>query len=566
MKKDIRKNLLTILVEDYFHVGAFENLIHQRNWQNFEPRVEQNTIKALDLLDRYDAKATFFVLGWIAELNPDLMREIVARGHEVASRGFYHRSPRNLTPDEFRDDLRRTNDAIERASGQRVVGYRAAEKLDFEKNEWILDILVDEGFAYDASFLPTKNTEKTKRVAHQVDVDGKAIWEFPYATADLGVGLLPISGGNYYRQVPYTLMRHAVRKWHERTEDPFVFYFHTWELDPEQPRISAASRFNRIRHYRKLDKMEWILNENLALYRCTGMADYLGISEDLVSDMVPETVAAPIVETAKIKAADLTPVSIVVPCYNETESLPYLAKTLRSVESQLNEIGYSSKIIFVDDCSTDNTVGAIEELFGGRDDVRVVRHEVNKGVAGGIITGIRAADTEIVCSIDCDCTFDPHELVNMIPMLTDSVDLVQASPYHKDGGVQNVPGWRLMLSKGASVLFRLILRTKIASYTACFRVFRRSAMVDIEPQESGFHGVPEMLGLLDLKGGKIVEYPTVLAVRLFGASKMKTIKTIGGTVHLLSRLAKMRLFGKSNTIKSSLTSKRLETASKNIPS
>ena len=566
MKKDIRKNLLTILVEDYFHVGAFENLIHQRNWQNFEPRVEQNTIKALDLLDRYDAKATFFVLGWIAELNPDLMREIVARGHEVASRGFYHRSPRNLTPDEFRDDLRRTNDAIERASGQRVVGYRAAEKLDFEKNEWILDILVDEGFAYDASFLPTKNTEKTKRVAHQVDVDGKAIWEFPYATADLGVGLLPISGGNYYRQVPYTLMRHAVRKWHERTEDPFVFYFHTWELDPEQPRISAASRFNRIRHYRKLDKMEWILNENLALYRCTGMADYLGISEDLVSDMVPETVAAPIVETAKIKAADLTPVSIVVPCYNETESLPYLAKTLRSVESQLNEIGYSSKIIFVDDCSTDNTVGTIEELFGGRDDVRVVRHEVNKGVAGGIITGIRAADTEIVCSIDCDCTFDPHELVNMIPMLTDSVDLVQASPYHKDGGVQNVPGWRLMLSKGASVLFRLILRTKIASYTACFRVFRRSAMVDIEPQESGFHGVPEMLGLLDLKGGKIVEYPTVLAVRLFGASKMKTIKTIGGTVHLLTRLEKLRLFGNSNTIKSSLTSKWLETASKNIPS
>ncbi|MBK9527556.1 MAG: glycosyltransferase [Acidobacteria bacterium] len=515
MKKDTQKNLLTVLVEDYFHVGAFENLIHQRNWQNFEPRVEQNTIKALDLLDRYDAKATFFVLGWIAELNPGLMREIVARGHEVGSRGFYHRSPKNLTPEEFREDLRRTNDAIEKASGQRVVGYRAAEKLTFEQSEWILEILADEGFAYDASFLPTKNSEKSKRVAHQVHRDGKAIWEFPYATADLGVGLLPISGGNYYRQMPYTLMRHAVKKWHERSEDPFVFYFHTWELDPEQPRISAASKLNRIRHYRKLDKMEWILHENLALYRCTSVADHLGMADDLVSEKVQEIV----VDTpkkVKAKAADLTPVSIVVPCYNETESLPYLAKTLRSVESQLNDIGYSSKIIFVDDCSTDNTIGTIEELFGGRDDVRIVRHEVNKGVAGGIITGIRAADTEIVCSIDCDCTFDPHELVNMIPMLTDGVDLVQASPYHKDGGVQNVPGWRLMLSKGASVLFRLILRTKIASYTACFRVFRRSAMVDIEPQESGFHGVPEMLGLLDLKGGKIVEYPTVLAVRLFG--------------------------------------------------
>ena len=564
MKEDTGKNLLTILVEDYFHVGAFENLIHQRNWQNFEPRVEQNTLKTLDLLDRYDAKATFFVLGWIADLNPDLMREIVTRGHELASRGFYHRTPKNLTPGEFREDLRRTNDAIEKASGQRVVGYRAAEKLTFEQSEWILEILGDEGFAYDASFLPTKNTEKAKRVAHQVQTNGKAIWEFPYATADLGVGLLPISGGNYYRQVPYTLMRHAVKKWHERSDDPFVFYFHTWELDPEQPRISAATKLNRIRHYRKLDKMEWILHENLALYRCTSVAGHLGMADELVSEKIQEIVVdAP--QEAKVKASDLTPVSIVVPCYNETESLPYLAKTLRSVESQLNDIGYSLEIIFVDDCSTDNTVGTIEELFGGRDDVRIVRHEVNKGVAGGIVTGIRAANTEIVCSIDCDCTFDPHELVNMIPMLTDDVDLVQASPYHKDGGVQNVPGWRLMLSKGASVLFRLILRTKIASYTACFRVFRRSAMIDIEPQESGFHGVPEMLGLLDLKGGKIVEYPTVLAVRLFGASKMKTIKTIGGTIHLLTRLAKMRLFGKSNTIKSSLTSTGLETASKNIP-
>jgi hypothetical protein len=142
---------------------------------------------------------------------------------------------------------------------------------------------------------------------------------------------------------------------------------------------------------------------------------------------------------------------------------------------------------------------------------------------------------------------------------------VQASPYHKDGAVQNVPGWRLLLSKGASVLYRRILRTKIASYTACFRVLRRSAMIDIEPQETGFHGVPEMLGLLDLKGGKIVEYPTVLAVRLFGASKMKTLKTIGGTIKLMSRLTKLRFFGKSTPIQTSLTPAGLTTAPKDLP-
>jgi polysaccharide deacetylase family protein (PEP-CTERM system associated) len=127
------KHLLTILVEDYFHVGAFENLIQQRNWSNFEPRYEQNTIKTLDLLDEFDTKATFFVLGWIAEQNPKLVRQIVARGHEVASRGYYHRSLRNLTDEEFREDLRRTNKAIEDASGQKVMGYRAAEKLAFSR-------------------------------------------------------------------------------------------------------------------------------------------------------------------------------------------------------------------------------------------------------------------------------------------------------------------------------------------------------------------------------------------------------------------------------------------------
>ena len=115
----------------------------------------------------------------------------------------------------MREDLIRTNRASEDASGQKVIGDRAAEKLVFEKDAWILDVLADEGFAYDASFLPTKKTDKAKRVAHQVHTSGKAIWEFPYSTRDVGLGLLPISGGNYFRQIPYTLMRHAVRRWHE---------------------------------------------------------------------------------------------------------------------------------------------------------------------------------------------------------------------------------------------------------------------------------------------------------------------------------------------------------------
>ncbi|CAN5311743.1 hypothetical protein BH10ACI3_BH10ACI3_16960 [soil metagenome] len=563
--KTDNKSLLTILVEDYFHVGAFENLIQQRNWQNFEPRYEQNTLKTLDILDRYNTKATFFVLGWIAESNPDLIREIASRGHEVASRGYYHRSPRNLTPNEFREDLRRTNQVIEDASGQKVIGYRAAEKLAFDQSGWVLDTLADEGFKYDASFLPNSKTEKDKRVAHEIHTGGKMIWEYPYSTTDLGIGLLPISGGNYFRQLPYTLMRKAVKNWHKRYDDPFVFYFHVWELDPEQPRISAASRVNRIRHYRKLDKMEWILHENLALYKCTGIADHLGLSRQLVENVDVHYVDTSSVKIHSSDPDSLTPISIVIPCYNEQESLPYLAKTLASVEKKFNDIGFTTKLIFVDDKSQDNTLNMLNTLFSDDKHVQIIEHEANKGVAGGIMTGIRAAKTELVCSIDCDCTFDPHELVKMVPLMKPDVDMVTASPYHKDGGVQNVPGWRLLLSKGASVLYRRVLRTKIASYTSCFRVYRRSSMVNINPTAPGFHGVPETLGLLDLEGGKIVEFPTVLAVRLFGVSKMNTLKTIVGTIKLLNKLAIVRIFGKPTGEQASLAPAALTAPREDLP-
>ncbi|MET0754479.1 MAG: glycosyltransferase [Pyrinomonadaceae bacterium] len=547
-----KKHLLTVLVEDYFHVGAFENLIQQRNWSHFEPRYERNTLKTLDLLDEFDTKATFFVLGWIAEQNPRLVREIISRGHEIASRGFYHRSLRHLTPEEFREDLRKTNRILEDASGQKIVGYRAAEKLSYEKDAWIFDILAEENFVYDASFVPTRKDAKSKRFAHQIHTNGKAIWEFPYSTRNVGVGLLPISGGNYFRQIPFTLMRHAVNDWHERYEEPFVLYFHVWELDPEQPRISAASRYNRIRHYRKLDKMEWVLKEYLQKYDFVSGAEFLNIKDELRITNYELQEEKPALEIRNPKSEIKNQVSVVIPCYDEEQTLPYLSNTLRSVERNLSEKGYETKFIFVDDCSKDNTLEKLNELFGAKENVQIVRHETNKGVAAGIMTGIKSAQTEIVCSMDCDCTYDPHELENMLPLLGKDVDMVTASPYHPQGGVRNVPEWRLFLSKGASFLYRRALRSKLSTYTSCFRVYRRSSMIDLETKEKGFLGVAELLGKLDLKGGKIIEYPAILEVRLFGISKMKTARTIFGHLKLLSRLSKERLFGKKETIKTSL--------------
>ncbi|MGI8669802.1 MAG: DUF3473 domain-containing protein [Aridibacter sp.] len=548
------KHLLTVLVEDYFHVGAFENLIQQKNWQNFEPHYEQNTLKTLDLLDEFDTKATFFILGWIAEQNPKLIKEIASRGHEIASRGFYHRSLSQLTPEEIREDLRKTNKILEDAGGQKIIGYRSAEKLSYEKDERILEILADEGFAYDASFVPNKKDKKSKRFAHQVHKNGKAIWEFPYSTRNLGVKLLPISGGNYFRQIPYTLMRYAVRDWTKRYDEPFVFYFHVWELDPKQPKISAASRYNQIRHYRKLDKMEWIIKENLELYDFCNVAEFLGLKNSLSVESGESRVESQIAKPQKSKIQNpKSKISIVIPCYNETEALDYLSRTSRSVEDELNENGYDVNFIFVDDKSTDNTFEKLHQLFGRKENVRILQHEQNQGVAAGIMTGIKAAETEIVCSMDCDCTYDPHELVNMIPLLTDEIDMVTASPYHKKGGVRNVPEWRLFLSKGASWLYRRALKAKLSTYTSCFRVYRRSSVIDLNIKEKGFLGVAEMLGKLDITGGKIIEYPATLEVRLFGISKMKTVNTIFGHLKLLSRLSNERLFRKNKAIDTSIS-------------
>ncbi len=539
------QNLLAVLLEDYFHVGAFNQLIQSGQWYRFESRYEQNTLAALDLLDRFQTKATFFVLGWIADQNPEIVREIARRGHEIASRGYYNRNIHQMTPTEFRDDLSRTREALERAGGRRVIGYRAATPWRLDQDRWALEILAEEGYSYDTSVMTLGRVPKPEPgecQAHELKFNDKVIWEFPVSTSNVFGWRMPISGGNYFRQFPHRVMKLAVARWHEKYDAPFVLYFHVWELDEKQPRISGASQLARIRHYRNLGKMSWVMEDYLTSYQFQTFAKYLRLDEQqgslhaLVNEAKREVISAssqPVPLTKK-------PVTIVIPCYNEELILPYLDNTLRSVEAKLSE-DYHLNFVFVDDCSTDGTWDSLHKIFGGRPNFKIVPHPQNRGVAAAIMTGIEQAQTDIVCSMDCDCTYDPHELKNMIPLLTEGVDLVTASPYHSLGDVRNVPPWRLTLSKGASFLYRQVLNQKLATYTSCFRVYRRSALTDLKLREDGFLGVAEMLGRLDLRGSKVIEYPATLEVRLFGRSKMKLIKTIIGHLQLLTRLLVLRL-------------------------
>jgi glycosyltransferase involved in cell wall biosynthesis len=250
---------------------------------------------------------------------------------------------------------------------------------------------------------------------------------------------------------------------------------------------------------------------------------------------------------AALPAGTRTAVTVVIPCFNEELILPYLANTLRSVLTELAPY-YDLTFLFVDDASTDGTWAALQQIFGDRPECRLVRHEQNRGVAGAIATGLQAATTEVVASIDCDCTYDPHTLREMIPLLGPDTDLVTASPYHPSGAVRNVPEWRLSLSWTLSRLYRLVLHHKLFTYTSCFRVYRRSAALQVPVTDTGFLGVAEFLGRLDLMGGRIVEFPTTLQVRMMGRSKMKIIHTILGHLGLIARLVGSRLFGRTSRL------------------
>ena len=543
-----RRHILTVAVEDWFQVGAFHRLVQQQRWYRFETRVESNIRRTLDLLDERGAKATFFSLGWIADELPEVIREIADRGHEVASKGYYHRSIAAMTPGEFRDDLIRSREALERASGRGVLGYRVADGWFGSENLWALDVLAAEGFAYDSSICPLGRVwsrEPGRRFLHEHRAaDGRTIREVPLSSARIGGIDIPIAGGNWFRQFPHPLMMHAFRRWEATREEPFVMYFQVWELDPEQPRVQAAGPLTRLRHYRNLGKLTGILRDYLAAAEFGSVADRLGLETPRLDAALPPATgrpAPPPRSPAPISIDRGEPLTLVVPCYNEELVLPYLARTLDDLERRFagrRDLRY----VFVDDGSTDRTGEALADLFGSRRGCRIVRHAGNRGVARAILTGIEASGTEIVASIDCDCTYDPRQLENLLACM-DGADLVTASPYHPEGEVRNVPFWRLFLSRGLSRIYRWVLRCDLSTYTSCFRIYRRSALVGLPIREEGFLGVAETLGRLVLRGGRIVECPAVLEVRMLGRSKMKILRTVLGHLRLLARLAALRATG-----------------------
>ena len=243
--------------------------------------------------------------------------------------------------------------------------------------------------------------------------------------------------------------------------------------------------------------------------------------------------------TASDSARVPVPVSVIVPCYNEEESIAYLARSLDQLQMELAG-EYCVQLILIDDGSQDDTWQLLNYHFGSRADALLIRHDQNRGVAAAIATGLEHSH-EIACSLDCDCSYDPRELKPMLGLLVEGVDLVVASPYHPKGRVCNVPEWRIGLSRSASWLYRIVTGSRLHTFTSCFRVYRRSTALATPLQYSGFLGIAELTGRFVLDARAIVEHPAPLEGRLFGRSKMRIPSTIKGHLQLLASLAWSRL-------------------------
>jgi polysaccharide deacetylase family protein (PEP-CTERM system associated) len=274
-------NALTFDVEDYYHVEAFSHLISFKDWNNYESRVTVNTNRILDVLADQGVKATFFILGWVAERFPEVVKRINAEGHEVASHGYAHKAIYKQNPEEFRQDLSKSLSILENITGTKVMGYRAPTYSIIQKTLWALEILIENGIKYDSSIFPIKHDRygipDADRFPHTIDrgKTGKLI-EFPPSTLNVRGSNIPIAGGGYFRLYPYAFVRWAFHKLN-REGYPVMFYLHPWELDPDQPRMKGISSLTRFRHYLNLDKTAKRLKALVKDFRFAPAREVLGI-------------------------------------------------------------------------------------------------------------------------------------------------------------------------------------------------------------------------------------------------------------------------------------------------
>lgn len=287
-------NGLSVDVEDWFQVGAFENVIARDSWDNLVDRVERNCDVILEMFAEADVRATFFTLGWVAKRHPQLMRRIVAGGHELASHGWDHARVFNLGTERFAADLERSRKTIEDAGGVAVTGYRAPSFSIDSRTPWAYEVMAEQGYAYSSSVAPIAHDHYGWREAPRFafkPLPGADLIEIPVTTAELAGRRLAAGGGGFFRVLPYAFSRWAIRQVNQRDGQPAVFYFHPWEIDPGQPRVAKAPLKSRLRHYSRLEQMSGKLRKLIGEFSW-GRMDALALRETALAEPLTAPLAA----------------------------------------------------------------------------------------------------------------------------------------------------------------------------------------------------------------------------------------------------------------------------------
>jgi polysaccharide deacetylase family protein (PEP-CTERM system associated) len=271
-------NVMSVDVEEHFHVAAFDRQISPTDWDNLPSRVEANTNRLLDLFSEAGVQATFFILGWVAERHPALVRRVHDAGHEIASHGYAHEPAFRQSREEFAADARRSKVVLEDAAGCRVIGYRAASFSIVKRNQWAFEELEGAGYLYSSSVNPVRHDIYGFPEAPRFDYtpEGTSLVECPVTTIELAGNRLPCGGGGYFRLLPYGLFRWALRQVNADGH-PCYFYTHPWEFDPDQPRVANAPWRSRFRHYTNLRRTEGRLRQLLADFQWTRFDRLLGL-------------------------------------------------------------------------------------------------------------------------------------------------------------------------------------------------------------------------------------------------------------------------------------------------
>lgn len=475
---------LAIDVGEWFHDPALRDHVSPRHWRRLASCGDLALSRLRTAVEGAGRRATWFVTGELAVRAPAALRELAAAGHEIACSA----TPLPATVRAGTDECERTARAwttaiaaIEAATGQAVLGVRLPEPADTGAASWCR-----EWFA-------------------------KARLEYAVAGGDGdAVRVERLDGGAPASAALVT----------------------AWRCVPEQPRLVGLPPVPFAAHYANLTADPVAIAAAIAAAGGT-LAAALGIAP---RPRVPRAIAA---SAPAVTNAGAPRLAVVVPLKDEAAGIESLAVELAAVQRALADVA-EVEFVFVDDGSADDTWSLLQRHFGAWPRAAFVRHERNRGVAAAIRSGLQAADAPLCASIDGDLSYDPMELRAMLALAADA-DVVTASPYHARGGVKNVPGWRLVLSRTLSFAYRVLLRSPVRTWTSCFRVYRREVVVGLPLANPGFLGTAELLVRVLRRGGRVVEHPCVLEARLFGFSKMKVARTVLGHLRLLAAVASRRV-------------------------